>query len=138
MARATHAVPQPASVTVTDRAATDGPCPQATGGLTLPDAPSRGQALQRAAKPMPPAAARRRPGRPQPPRTRRGAPPGLTASADAPAPAERRRPAAPRQDLPGRRPDNAGSRTGLNRDSAQRLPDRARSPARGRPDHRGP
>ena len=62
MARATHAVPQPASVTVTDRAATDGPCPQATGGLTLPDAPSRGQALQGAAKPMPPAAARRRPG----------------------------------------------------------------------------
>ena len=41
---------QPASIVATDGAVTDGPYPQAIGGLTLVDVPSREEALQWAAK----------------------------------------------------------------------------------------
>ena len=41
---------QPASVVATDGTVTDGPCPEAIGGFTLIDVPSREEALQWAAK----------------------------------------------------------------------------------------
>jgi len=41
---------QPASIVATDGAVTDGPYPQAIGGFTLVDVPSREEALQWAAK----------------------------------------------------------------------------------------
>ena len=41
---------QPASIVATDGAVTDGPYPQAIGGFTLIDVPSREEALQWAAK----------------------------------------------------------------------------------------
>jgi hypothetical protein len=41
---------QPASIVATDGAVTDGPYPQAIGGLTIVDVPSREDALQWAAK----------------------------------------------------------------------------------------
>jgi len=41
---------QPASVVATGGAVTEGPYPQAIGGFTLIDVPSREEALQRAAK----------------------------------------------------------------------------------------
>ena len=41
---------QPASVVATDGAVTDGPYPEAIGGFTLIDVPSREEALQWAAK----------------------------------------------------------------------------------------
>src|SRR6202021_233559 len=41
---------QPASIVATDGSVTDGPCPDAIGGFTLVDVPSREEALQWAAK----------------------------------------------------------------------------------------
>jgi len=41
---------QPASIVATDGAVADGPCPQAIGGFTLVDVPSREEALRWAAK----------------------------------------------------------------------------------------
>ena len=41
---------QPASIVATDGTATDGPYPEAIGGFTLVDVPSRAEALQWAAK----------------------------------------------------------------------------------------
>ena len=41
---------QPASIVATDGAVTEGPCPQAIGGFTLLDVPSREEALRWAAK----------------------------------------------------------------------------------------
>ena len=41
---------QPASIVATDGAVTDGPYPEAIGGFTLVDVPSREEALQWAAK----------------------------------------------------------------------------------------
>ena len=41
---------QPASIVATDGAVTDGPYPEAIGGFTLVDVPSRKEALQWAAK----------------------------------------------------------------------------------------
>jgi hypothetical protein len=41
---------QPASIVATDGAVADGPCPQAIGGFTLLDVPSREEALRWAAK----------------------------------------------------------------------------------------
>ena len=41
---------QPASVVATDGTVTDGPCPEAIGGLTIIDVPSRAAALEWAAK----------------------------------------------------------------------------------------
>jgi hypothetical protein len=41
---------QPASIVTTDGAVTDGPYPEAIGGFTLIDVPSREEALQWAAK----------------------------------------------------------------------------------------
>jgi len=43
-------VNQPASIVATDGAVTDGPYPEAIGGFTLVDVPSRGEALAWAAK----------------------------------------------------------------------------------------
>jgi hypothetical protein len=48
----------------------------------------------------------------------------LIADGDVPAASDRRRPAALEQDLPWRRPDNAGLRIDLSRDAGQRLLDR--------------
>ena len=41
---------QPASIVAADGAVTDGPCPEAIGGFTLVDVPSREEALEWAAK----------------------------------------------------------------------------------------
>ena len=53
---------QPASIVATDGAVTDGPYPQAIGGLTIVDVPSRETRCSGLPRSPPPAAARRRSG----------------------------------------------------------------------------
>jgi hypothetical protein len=53
---------QRASIVAADGTVTDGPCPQAIGGVTVIDVPSREEALTWAAKLASPAAARKRSG----------------------------------------------------------------------------
>jgi hypothetical protein len=106
---------QPASIVATDGAVTDGPYPEAIGGFTLLDVPSREEALRWAAKI---AVACRcaqevRAIGADPNSTRCSA--RLIAGGDVPAAPDRTRPAALEQDLPWRRPDNTGLRAGLNR-----------------------
>ena len=94
---------QPASIVATDGTVTDGPYPEAIGGFTLVDVPSREEALHWAARSPSPAAARKRSRRsgPTPNSTRCSA--TLIADGDVPAASDRRRPAALEQDLPCRR-----------------------------------
>ena len=68
---------QPASIVAADGAVTDGPYPEAIGGFTLVDVPSREEALQWAAKiAVACRCAPQGPGDRGRPRTRRDAPPG--------------------------------------------------------------
>ena len=66
---------QRASIVATDGTVTDGPYPEAIGGFTLVDVPSREEALRWAAK-IAIACRARGPGDRGRPRTRRDAPPG--------------------------------------------------------------
>jgi hypothetical protein len=106
---------QPASIVDADGAVTDGPYPEAIGGFTLVDVPSREEALHWAAKI---AVACRcaqevREIGPTLKSTRCSA--RLIADGDVPAASDRRRPAALELDLPCRRSDNAGLRIDLSR-----------------------
>ena len=67
---------QPVSIVATDGAVTEGPYPQAIGGFTLLDVPSREEALRWAAKIAVACRCARGPGDRGRPRTRRDAPPG--------------------------------------------------------------
>ena len=104
-----HMENQPASIVATDGAVTDGPYPQAIGGFTLLDVPSREEALRWAAKiAVACRCAQEVRAIGADPGTRRDAPARLIAGGDVPAAPGRTRPAALEQDLPWRRPDNAG------------------------------
>jgi hypothetical protein len=105
---------QPASIVATDGAVTDGTYPEAIGGFTLVDVPSREEALSGLPRSPSPAAARKRSGRsgPTPNSTRCSA--RLIAGGEVPAASDRRRPAALEQDMPWRS-GNAGLRIDLSR-----------------------
>ena len=108
-------VNQPVSIVATDGAVTDGPYPEAIGGFTLVDVPSREEALQWAAKIAVACRCAQRSGRSGRTLNSTRCSARLIADGDVPAAPDRRRPAALEQDLPRRRSDNAGLRIDLGR-----------------------